>query len=55
MLESDNNDHLREMWDHLVLLLVARPRAGWEPEFEEIMRREIERLVVPAGESGQDE
>ncbi len=33
-----------EMWDRLTLLLVARPLEGWEPEFEEISRREIERL-----------
>ncbi len=39
---------LRETWDRLVLLLIARPREGWEPEFEEITRREIERLAVPA-------
>lgn len=42
-------------WDRLVLLLIARPREGWEPEFEEIIRREIERLAVPAGEGGRDE
>jgi NADPH-dependent 2,4-dienoyl-CoA reductase/sulfur reductase-like enzyme len=46
---------LRETWDRLVLLLIARPREGWEPEFEEITRREIERLAVPAAESGHDE
>ena len=34
-----------EMWDRLVLLLIARPREGWEPEFEGITRREIERLA----------
>ena len=38
----------REMWDRLSLLLIARPREGWEPEFEEITRREIERLAPPA-------
>jgi hypothetical protein len=35
----------REMWDRLVLLLIAQPREGWQPEFEEITRREIERLA----------
>ncbi len=45
----------REICDRLVLLLIAQPREGWEPEFEEITRREIERLAVPAGESGRDE
>ncbi len=37
-----------EMWDRLSLLLIAQPREGWEPEFEEITRREIDRLAVPA-------
>ncbi len=41
---------LRETWDRLVLLLITQPREGWELEFEEITRREIERLSVPAGE-----
>jgi hypothetical protein len=40
----------REMWDRLALLLIARPREGWEPEFEEITRREIERLAPPTAE-----
>jgi hypothetical protein len=34
-----------EMWDRLALLLIARAREGWEPEYEEITRREIERLA----------
>jgi hypothetical protein len=29
-------------------------REGWEPEFEEITRREIERLAVPTGGQGRD-
>jgi hypothetical protein len=37
----------QETWDRLVLLLIAQPCEGWEPEFEEITRREIERLAVP--------
>jgi hypothetical protein len=40
----------RETWDRLVLLLIALPREGWEPEFEEITRREIERLAPPTEE-----
>jgi hypothetical protein len=36
-----------EMWDRLVLLLIACPREGWESEFEEILRREIGRIGVP--------
>lgn len=35
----------REAWDRLVLLLAARPRDGWEEVFEEITRREVERLA----------
>jgi hypothetical protein len=34
-----------ETWDRLVLLLAARPRDGWEEVFEEITRREVERLA----------
>lgn len=48
-------NRLRETWDRLALLLITQPREGWEPEFEEITRREIERLAVPAGEGGRDE
>jgi hypothetical protein len=54
-MEDAAENKLREMWDRLVLLLIARPREGWESEFEEIIRREIERLAVPAGESERDE
>jgi hypothetical protein len=35
---------LRETWDRLVLFLIAEPRKGWEREFHEITRREVERL-----------
>jgi NADPH-dependent 2,4-dienoyl-CoA reductase/sulfur reductase-like enzyme len=54
-MESATDNNPREKWDRLVLLLIARPREGWEPEFEEITRREIERLAVPAGESRGNE
>lgn len=47
------DDKLRETWDRLVLLLITQLLEGWEPEFEEIRRREIERLAVPTGEGGQ--
>ena len=49
------DDKLHETCDRLVLLLIAQPREGWESEFEEITRREIERLAIPAGECGRDE
>ena len=54
-MEDATDNKLRETWDRLVLLLISQPRNGWEPEFKEITRREIERLAVPAGESGRDE
>jgi hypothetical protein len=54
-MEDAADNKLCETWDRLVLLLIARPLAGWEPEFEEITRREIERLAVPAAERGCDE
>lgn len=53
-MEDAPDDKLRETWDRLVLLLIAQPREGWEPEFEEITRREIGRLAVPAGGRERD-
>ena len=53
-MSAPTDDKLRETWDRLVLLLIAQPREGWEFEFEEITRREIERLAVPAGEQEHD-
>jgi hypothetical protein len=49
------DNQLIETWDRLVLLLIAKPRDGWEPEFEEITRREIQRLVLPASAQERDE
>jgi hypothetical protein len=46
---------LRETWDRLVLILIAEPRKGWEREFHEITRREVERLELPNSESESDE
>jgi hypothetical protein len=54
-MSAPTDDKLREIWDRLVLLLIAQPREGWELEFEEITRREIERLAIPASESPRDE
>jgi hypothetical protein len=53
-MEGATETKLRETWDRLVLLLIARPREGWEAEFKEITRREIERLAVPADEREPD-
>jgi len=52
---ASSEDRLRETSERLALLLIAQPLEGWEPEFEELIRREIGRLAVPAGESGRDE
>ena len=54
MSESVADNRLRETWDRLVLLLIAQPREGWEPEFHEITRREIERLAVLGAEDKSD-
>lgn len=53
-MEGATDNKLGETWDRLVLLLIAQPREGWEPEFEEITRREIERLSLPVCEQGRD-
>ena len=47
-------DRLRETWDRLVLLLISQPREGWESEFREITRREIERLADPSDEQERE-
>jgi hypothetical protein len=49
-----NTEH-REFLDRLTLLLISRPEEGWEKEFKDITRREIERLTVPIGEQERDE
>ena len=53
-MDPTTHDKLREYWDRLLLLLIAQPREGWEPEFGEITRREIERLAVPVVDRGHD-
>ncbi len=54
-MEDALNIDRREICDRLVLLLIAQPRQGYESQFEEIVRREIQRLATPVGESGRDE
>jgi NADPH-dependent 2,4-dienoyl-CoA reductase/sulfur reductase-like enzyme len=54
-MERAQDNSLTETWDRLVLLLIARPREGWEPEFEEITRREIERIKPLTQEAVCDE
>ncbi len=55
MTERAVRNELRETWDRLVLLLICRPIEGWETEFEQITRREVERLAVPPDEQEGDE
>jgi len=54
-MEATADYKLCETWDRLVLLLIAQPREGWEPEFEQITRREIKRLAIPTGEQERGE
>jgi hypothetical protein len=53
-MESVQDDKRTETWDRLVLLLIARPEAGWEDVFDEITRREIERLHPARVEHGDE-
>ncbi len=53
-MDAVPNNGPSELWDRLVLLLITQPREGWEPEFEEITRREIERLATPNTEIGRE-
>jgi len=48
-------DKQREMWDRLVLLLISRPREGWETEFRAITRREVKRLAPVRKKRDTDE
>ena len=45
MNKCAKNNEPHEIWDRLVLLLITEPRKGWELEFRQITRREIERLA----------
>jgi hypothetical protein len=54
-MEDTLNIDPREICDRLVLLLIAKPREGWQSEFEEITKREIKRLAVPVGDSERHE
>jgi len=52
---ASTEDRLRETSERLTLLLIAQPREGWEDEFEELIRREVERLAVPVSEGDRNE
>jgi hypothetical protein len=55
MERATTNTKHRESIDRLTLLLISHPEEGWEEEFKNITRREIERLAVPAGEEERGE
>lgn len=54
MERATTNTKHRESIDRLTLLLISHPEEGWEEEFKNITRREIERLAVPGGEDERD-
>jgi hypothetical protein len=51
---TTNTEHC-EFLDRLSLLLISRPEEGWEEEFKDITRREIQRLAMPAVKTERDE
>ena len=55
MHRKANNE--RAELDRLLLLLISRPKLGWASQYEELTRREVERLHVPFStlELGSDE
>ena len=55
MEHATEKTRLRAALDRLTLLLISRPEEGWEKEFKDITRREIERLMVPGGEQERNE
>jgi hypothetical protein len=55
MERATTNTKHRESIDRLTLLLISHPEEGWEKEFKDITRREIERLTVPEGKQERDE
>ncbi len=54
-MDTATDSKYRETSERLALLLIAQPREGWEEEFEELVRREVERLTVPPDTGGCDE
>ncbi len=48
---DQERDNLREDLDRVLLLLASEPRPGFETEFEELARREVDRLLRPAAGS----
>ena len=54
-MDAEFDNKSAETWDRLVLLLITQPFDGWESEYAQIKRREIERLAVPATYQDCDE
>ena len=54
-MDTATDNRFRETSERLALLLIAQPREGWETEFEELVRREVERLTVPTDEGVCDD
>ena len=54
-MDTATDSRYRETSERLALLLIAQPREGWEEEFEELIRREVERLALPTGEQEREE
>jgi hypothetical protein len=54
-MDTATDNGFRETSERLALLLIAQPREGWESEFEELIRRELERLAVQANGSERHE
>ena len=47
MAERLPPDDISEDLDRVLLLLASEPRRGFEREFEELTRREVDRLLRP--------
>jgi hypothetical protein len=54
-MDTATDSRYRETSERLALLLIPQPQEGWEKEFEVLIRRAVERLAIPAAESGRDE
>ncbi len=50
MAESAKTEKSHEDLDRVLLLFASEPRPGFEREFEELTRREVDRLLRPEAE-----
>lgn len=53
MAEAAETHDLRGDLDRVLLLLASEPRPGFETEYEELTRREVDRLLRPPSETGE--